>query len=180
MVDPHDPEAIFLKLLEDQARTHISREIQVNAPFLPNRRPATASEAEDVIAIGRTEFDVLRRMGLEVPAIEWCISESSTSMKPVILARLPIIDGKHFATLKGYGSHLPQNESLRVEQLVLRYTYMERLQGSRGYFLNDIDGIHQYVYGNYRNPEVVGSWIAEQAVLVDPDLVFHKLLPRVA
>jgi hypothetical protein len=166
-VDIH-PYRAFYDVIADKQRTHLVREIQVNASFLPNSKPQTRTEAEDVIEIGNYHFQLLGICGIEVIPIEWHITENTTGHQ-IILARVPVIDGSH-PEEDGEGTeHLPQES---IDQLNDCWDEYFELCSSNQPKLSDIDGPQQYVYGNYRFPHS-GRSIYEQAILVDPDLIFN-------
>lgn len=168
--DFDNPYAEFHKLLADPHRTHIVREVQVRTSFLPTSAPKTQSEAEDVVAIGNNEFDRLREKGIEVARADWHIVGVGEFIG-TILARVPIVDGRHRSTSAGLDDHIHPAELSCLDAGIDAYVYDHALNDP---YLSDIDGSWQYVYGCYRSqsPQTAGATpFVSRAILVDPDLI---------
>lgn len=173
--DYDNPYAEFHKLLADPHRTHIVREVQVRASFLPAGAPKTLSEAEDAVAIGSNEFDLLREKGIEVAKADWHIVGPGDFVGTV-LARLPIVDGRHRSTGIGLDDHIPPAELSCLDVSIDAYIYDHAPNGP---YLSDIDGSWQYVYGHYRSQSTQTTGLSptpfvSRAILVDPDLILSQ------
>lgn len=166
--DTDDPYRIYHEVLADPTRSHVVREIEVNASMLPDGTPRTKSEAEDLIGAAEKEFNLLGSIGVEVARPDWHVTESATG-HILILARTPIVDGQHPTTDSPTGSHVPVEARFELNAQ-LDYYYMYAHKPGQA-VLTDIEHGDQYVYGTYRFPELVGRNVPVQPILVDPDLI---------
>lgn len=106
-IDSDDPYRLFHEVLADPTRSHLVREIAVNIRvFNIPGRPQTIAQAETVVEIADKEFNLLESIGIEVARPDWHIADLGED-PPIILARVPIVDGVHPTKDGPSGSHLP-------------------------------------------------------------------------
>jgi hypothetical protein len=172
MIDEIHPFSEFHRVMADQSRSHIVREVQIVVAGLPNLRPKTRSEAEDVISAADSSFDLLEATGIEVARAAWHIIDMEY---PVILARVPIVDGSHPDENSFCDEHLTPAAMAALEAAWTEFYQLSHEQQPGSLMLNDVSEPHQYVEGMYRYPEIVGKCTDTAPILIDPDLILERI-----
>lgn len=154
----------------DASSLYIAREVQVIAPFLPDKvTPSTLSEAEDVVAVTEYEFDILEiKFGLTIARPEWHIATDSNKAIR-LLARVPLV--------RPYSKDNIIPEAMELATESLYQDYIEYHSGDE-WFLNDISTMmrpSQYVYGTFKDASMsAAGQTTPQVILVDIDPIFSN------